>query len=592
MSLADAELLAPSTERDGPRPAEGSWDKKRAARKAEVDRKAAERRRSVLDRIPAGGITRARLTAKLVQALGSSWQTGVGAALQELIASGEAHEIDGAVFRGPGPTRAAAAAAASLPTSSTTASVEARARVMALARTQTWWFRRQLVQAVTSSPIWDVARAVSELLAEGELEEMDGSRIRVRPLPAESTAAPARAVTPALAMPETSVGPSRPVGGDTSSSLDSGATAEREPSAGEREDGPAAAQCDSVVPSVGLEQQPNAASDGEPVQPDRTETSAAEAHPETDPSDDPRLTGPAMDGVLLEGRLTGSPGVNEDQAGAADLVVTGGASPSGFHRRARPSPRRDQVAALVTAEPGLTTGEIADRLGIERQRAGQVCRDLGLRNEFERDPEAAGGRGVSVARWYPAELVEECEPPAPAPILEPIGAWVRRRRAELGLSQRQLGELAGIPCGQAVVSTLERGLRHETAHLAALESALGPRGPYNPDAGCPRPAQPSAPASAMESSRPEEPAATPAADPEVDHVIAGEVLALDGHGAGVGVQSFRPGEEETEPGDESAPSPGPPVSSSPSDSERVLGARGGLEGDDSPVPGPVPRPPC
>jgi hypothetical protein len=74
-------------------------------------------------------------------------------------------------------------------------------------------------------------------------------------------------------------------------------------------------------------------------------------------------------------------------------------------------------------------------------------------------------------------------------------------------------------------------------------------------------------------------------------VIAGEVLALDGHGAGVGVQSFRPGEEETEPGDESAPSPGPPVSSSPSDSERVLGARGGLEGDDSPVPGPVPRPP-
>jgi transcriptional regulator with XRE-family HTH domain len=345
VSLADAEEHAPSTGRDGPAPAEGSWDKKRAERKAEADRKAAERRKAVLDRIPAGGITRARLTAKLVQALGSSWQAGVGAVLQELFVDSEAHEIEGAVFRGPAPVQVPAAP--STPASSATASVEARARVMALARTQSWWFRRQLLSNCTTSPIWDVARAITELLAEGELEELDGSRIRVRPVPATSTVG-----TPA---PSTSVGASSPVGGDTSSSLDSGATAEREPSA-----------------DAALVPEPSSARESGASEPRAEETPARRPVPREDP-----------DGVNA-GALPAA----EDQAGSADLVVTGGAAPSDPVARIRALPRpaslagpdlrawrtrheismRDLASALQL--PGRTSDSVASSISAYERRAG------------------------------------------------------------------------------------------------------------------------------------------------------------------------------------------------------------------------------
>jgi hypothetical protein len=115
---------------------------------------------------------------------------------------------------------------------------------------------------------------------------------------------------------------------------------------------------------------------------------------------------------------------------------------------------------------------------------------------------------------------------------------VRRRRTELGLGQRQLGEIAGISSPQGTISQLERGIRHETTHLAALERVLGPRGPIrdalssdlespppesvggdrSPEGGDPpavagSPAQPSPPAPVAESSI-EEPASTSVAESE------------------------------------------------------------------------------
>lgn len=59
-----------------------------------------------------------------------------------------------------------------------------------------------------------------------------------------------------------------------------------------------------------------------------------------------------------------------------------------------------RVLALVTESPGLSTQQVSDRLLIEHKQAAHALQRGPYRRERERRPDAAGGRGNTIARWF------------------------------------------------------------------------------------------------------------------------------------------------------------------------------------------------
>lgn len=558
MNATDEAALYADIPAKGEAPPPKAYHERRQRMKVEKAAEEEARRQAILKRLrwaAPGGRSRADLERLM------GWTPGsVVAVLLQLRADDLAHDRDEVWYLGP--SSAARTPEPPAPAEDFTSKLLRSAE----GSPSRWWTRMQLLsESCCRGPL--AQRALDQLVADGRLQAVNGGvTLPIKPRTSEQ-AHPA----------PTSVGASAPVGGDTSSSLDSGATAERDPSAAETASPPAAGLRDQAVSGF-VPDPDDAVTDGEPaVQPDRSETSAAAAHPDPGPSDDPRLTGPEQDGAHEDGRLTGPPEVREDpepRSSAAAGVATGG----GVETPAAPSDRpRDRVVALVQAEPGLTTNQIAARLNLKRDQVGHMAERAGLRSERERDPHAAGGRGVTVARWYWAGSSAESGAAAPSrlaggpalghprrdqlvrlvcehpegvsvrelaretglagtlvsstlqsaaalglirrtgatlssrywpPVLGPSteadeswGSWCRRRRDELGLSQRELGEAAGVPHGQAVVAGLESGGRSSSIHIPALERVLnGGVQPHH---------EPSAPATATGSET--EPAAQPAA---------------------------------------------------------------------------------
>jgi hypothetical protein len=100
VSLADAEIYASSTARDGESPAFGSWSTRRKALRAAKEFEIALEHQAVLTRLDTlVGRSLADLTASLVRGLGSGWQVGAGARVRELVAEGRVEERGGLLYR-------------------------------------------------------------------------------------------------------------------------------------------------------------------------------------------------------------------------------------------------------------------------------------------------------------------------------------------------------------------------------------------------------------------------------------------------------------------------------------------------------------
>jgi hypothetical protein len=364
VSLADAiETEAQAPGRDGPAPAEGSWGKGRAARKAELEELAAQRRRSMLARVPPAGISRVRLASKLAQEIDSSWRTGTGAALTDLYARGEAHEVDGVVHRGPGPQqqgRARLAPAAADP-------AEVRARVLALARTRPYWFRRELLGSVTVGALDQIAAAIQGLVADGELEQIDGSRVRVRPEPAPSPPAP-------VAPRQEEVRDAADRGLDAAAGVDP---------AEEREAGPG-----DDVPVAGGGDGPDGV--GERV--------AGWDHLGLVGRDGDAGADPARPVEQPEPGAAASGGEGAPEAAGPEPV----ARAARVWGRRGSSPRRDQVVAVVLEHPkGIAPREVAALIGTEVSQAAaalQAAERLGLVRRT--------GSTLSVRYWPPKRTAQ------------------------------------------------------------------------------------------------------------------------------------------------------------------------------------------
>lgn len=106
----------------------------------------------------------------------------------------------------------------------------------------------------------------------------------------------------------------------------------------------------------------------------------------------------------------------------------------------------------------LTGKGLADNRGLRSEEAARAAVDAAV-------AEHGGSDRIEVLAPSPTGLPGES-----------WGAWCRRRRLDLGFSQRELAEGVGLPpsTGQAIVSQYERQTLRTQKWRAALESVLGP----------------------------------------------------------------------------------------------------------------------
>lgn len=249
MSLANAEEHAMDTSRSETPPEPRAWERRRETLLAEGKKKRASEIAQVRRRLRWSspcGLSEPDLCRLLM------WPAGTAHGhLRELADDGEIHEREGVWYSG-GP-----AGAATMPAPTTT--LDIRRRLLEVAERR-WMTRMELASMVTGAPLADALLTITALVAAGELQGEDGGpRVRLRaqgqaqtgnavdgrhvrqpatgaeslgsyqaPVKSEAGGSPGPQ-GPAVQQPPNSVGDSS-IGGDTSSSLDSGATAEREPS--------------------------------------------------------------------------------------------------------------------------------------------------------------------------------------------------------------------------------------------------------------------------------------------------------------------------------------------------------------------------
>jgi hypothetical protein len=253
-------------------PSDTAWAARRDGEAKKREERETRHRRSALERLQRGPKTPQQLASMLDVAVSAMYPI-----LRQLAERGEAHEVEGVWAAGPGPARAAPKRADPS---------DVRTRLLELAEDR-WAPRMELASRLTGVTLGDAMRAIADLVVAGELvSEARGTRVRRAPQgegppgvvvepdreqgetpnlpvvedlgdrssaghrvvtggPVETGSVPSPEPTAdatpfpsslmaspeggLVVVPEASVGDSS-IGGDTSSSPDSGATAERGPS--------------------------------------------------------------------------------------------------------------------------------------------------------------------------------------------------------------------------------------------------------------------------------------------------------------------------------------------------------------------------
>jgi transcriptional regulator with XRE-family HTH domain len=133
---------------------------------------------------------------------------------------------------------------------------------------------------------------------------------------------------------------------------------------------------------------------------------------------------------------------------------------------------RQQIVEIVCKHPqGITLASVCELLygePIETRGAGYARVQGALRRALQTRQVSMHLNGKRTLWAPPGVTIDLQRGPSPRAL------WCRARREELGLTQRQLGEAAGLPSPQSCVSSLERGERDESVHWEAIERVLGP----------------------------------------------------------------------------------------------------------------------